>query len=107
MMDKYQVWAHNFFEYDRISETAQEIALHPKPILYGVLIVILAGWLAISAVQKLKKPTIQRASKPDLEKPAPRTPSKFKTPERQPGGRILTRTVTLILADLYHQCGLR
>lgn len=88
-MNRFKVWEHNFFDNGRICDTMREIASHPKPILYAVLIVILVGWLAISAIQKFKRPTRQRASTPDLEKPAARTSSKFKTPERQPGGRIL------------------
>lgn len=90
MMDEFQNWAHNFFNPVTVAETFREVAAHPKPLLYVVLIVVLVGWLAISAVRKFKQPRIQRPSTPDLEKPAARTSSKFKTPERQPGGGRLT-----------------
>ena len=92
-MDKCQEWARNFFNPVTVAETLREINPHPRPILYGLLVVILVGWLAKSAIQKFKRPTIHRPSTPDLEKPAARTSGKVKAPERQPGGRILARTV--------------
>ena len=106
-MDDFRIWAHNFFNPATVRETFREIAARPKPLLYVVLIVVLAAWLVISAIRKFKRPRAQRQSTPDLEKPAARTLSKFKAPERQPGGRYSFLPLGLILANLWPQCGFR
>jgi len=85
-MDKYKKCVEDFFDRDRMMEAAQEVAQNPKPIVYGILIAAVVGWLVVSAFQRFKQPAIIRANTPDLEKPAARAPSKLKAPERPPGG---------------------
>ena len=96
-MDKYQQWAEQFFDREIVLETVQNFARHPKPILYGVLLAAVLAWLVVSAFQKFKQPTTGRANTPDLEKPAARTPSKFKAPERPPGGTRLASSWKFVL----------
>lgn len=85
-MDKYRQCLEDFFDLGRMMETAQEVARHPKPLVYGLLLAVVVAWVVVSSLKKLRKPTIKRASTPDLEKPATQTQSKFKAPERPPGG---------------------
>jgi len=56
-----------------------------KPIIYGGLLTAFLTYILVTRVIKRTKPAIQRATSPDLEKPAARKTSTFKAPERPPG----------------------
>jgi len=62
-----------------------QITINPQVVLYGTLMLCLTFWLGRRALQTFKKPAQSRPNTPDLEKPAARSSTSFKAPQREPG----------------------
>jgi len=56
-----------------------------KPIAYGLLLSLLSLWLLSGVVKRFSARSTQRATSPDLEKPATPVPAEIKASEKQPG----------------------
>jgi hypothetical protein len=81
-----QSWAKDVLGDIKFSSLVQDVSSHPRGLLYASLSVFLSIFFASKAIRFFRSPAIAPSGTPDLEKPAARSGSKFKSPDRKPGG---------------------